>query len=200
MLVLLVLFALSAWAQTTTLTAPWLLVYDPEGRPRWEIRMERLVRTKDGWEGENVSVTLFFKGNPVFSVQAQRLSADPLGRKWSLWGDLRGEGYEFSFSAERAFWQDRLILGEFAAEGKDFRVRAREARWELSGTLELIEAQAQGSGWTLSFPYGKYAEKVLWAQEVEASGHGVSLRADFLEFHTEEGRAKFQKVKLVRSS
>jgi hypothetical protein len=93
-----------------------------------------------------------------------------------------------------------LILEEFAAEGKDFRVRAREARWELSGTLELFEAQAQGSGWTLSFPYGKYAEKVLWAQEVEASGHGVSLRADFLEFHTEEGRAKFQKVKLVRSS
>ncbi len=200
MLVLLVLFTVSAWAQTTTLTAPWLLVYDPEGRPRWEIRMEKLSRTKDGWEGENVSVTLFFEGNAVFSVQAQKLSADPLGRQWTLWGNLRGEGYGFQFFAEKAYWRDRLILEELSAEGNDFEVQAKEARWELAGTLELFEAQARGSGWTLSFPYGKYSDKILWAQEVEALGHGLSLRADFLEFHTDEGRAKFQKVKLVRSS
>ncbi len=200
MFVLLVLFALSAWAQTTTLTAPWLLVYDPEGRPRWEIRMEKLSRTKDGWEGENVSVTLFFEGNVVFSVRAQKLSADLMGRQWSLSEDLRGEGYGFSFFAEKAYWRERLVLVEFSAEGNNFRVQAREARWELSGTLELFEAQAQGSGWTLSFPYGKYSDKILWAQEVEALGHGFSLHADFLEFYPEEGRAKFLKVKLVRSS
>jgi len=200
MLVLLVLFSLSAWAQTTALTAPWLLVYDPEGRPRWEIRMEKLSRTKDGWEGENISVTLFFEGNTVFLVQAQKLSADPLGRQWTLWGNLRGEGYGFQFSAEKAYWQDRLILEEFSAEGNDFEVQAKEARWELAGTLELFEAQARGWGWTLAFPYGQYSEKILWAQEVEALGHGLSLRAEFLEFHTDEGRARFQKVKLVRSS
>ena len=200
MLVLLVLFTVSAWAQTTTLTAPWLLVYDPEGRPRWEIRMEKLSRTKDGWEGENVSVTLFFEGNAVFLVQAEKLSADPLGRQWTLWGNLRGEGYGFQFFAEKTYWRDRLILEGFSAEGDSLSVQAREARWELAGTLELLDAQAQGSGWTLSFPYGKYSENVLLAQEVEALGHGLSLRADFLEFHAKEGRAKFLKVKLVRSS
>jgi lipopolysaccharide export system protein LptC len=60
MFVLLVFLSFAAFAQTTTLTAPWLLVYDPEGRPRWEIRMENLIRTKDGWEGEGVNITLFF--------------------------------------------------------------------------------------------------------------------------------------------
>lgn len=194
------LFSLIAWAQTTTLTAPWLLVYDPEGRPRWEIRVEKLLRTKDGWEGENVTVTLFFEGNVVFSVEAQKLSADLWGRQWTLWGNLRGEGHGFVFSAEKAYWRDRLILEGFSARGSSLSVQAREARWELAGKLELFDAQAEGSGWNLSFSYAEYSEKILLAQEVEALGHGLSLRADFLEFHTEEGRAKFLKVKLVRSS
>lgn len=198
MLVLLILLGVSAFAQTT-ITAPWLIVYDQEGRPRWEIRMEKLTRTKDGWEGEGVSVTLFFAGAPTIRVSAPRLSADPLGRRWSLLGGLTGEGQGFSFSAEEARWEDRLILRGFSTTGHELAIFAKEARWELAGTLEFFSAEVQGFGWELSFPYGKYWEKLLVAQDVEGCGHGVLVRADFLEFQTEDGRAKFQRVKVVRN-
>jgi hypothetical protein len=198
MLLLLVLLGAQALAQTTVLTAPWLVVYDPEGRPRWEIRMEKLVRTREGWEGEGVSVTLFLGGSPRIKLQAPRLSADPLGRRWSLTGGLVGEGEGFTFSAREANWADRLSLTAFSGEGEGLSLTAQEARWELSGPLELFSAEAQASGWILGFPYGKYQEGLLVAQDVVASGHGLSIRADFLEFHVGSGRAKFRGVRVVR--
>lgn len=198
MLILLALFCAVASAQTTTLTAPWLLVYDPEGRPRWEIHLEKLVRTRDGWEGEGVSITLFFEGSPTITVRAPRLFADPLGRRWSLEGGLSGEGQGFTFTAKEAHWADRLVLLGFSAQGKGMEITAEEVRWELSGALELFSATVSSSQWTLRFPYGKYAEDLLAAQKVEAEGHGLNIFADHLEFYPEEGRAKFLGVKVVR--
>ncbi len=197
MLVLLVLVGAVAFAQTT-LTAPWLLVYDPEGRPRWEIRLEKLVRTRDGWEGEGVSITLFFEGKPTITVRAPRLFADPLGRRWSLDGGLSGEGQGFTFTAREARWADRLVLLGFFAQGKGMEISAEEVRWELTGVLELFSAQVRSSPWILRFPYGKYVENLLAAQEVEAEGHGLNIFSDHLEFFPEEGRAKFLGVRVVR--
>lgn len=200
MFFLLVLFSLGALAQTVTLNAPWLLVYDPEGRPRWEIRMESLVRTKNGWEGENVRVTLFFEGKPTIKVQAPRLSADPLGRRWSLSGTLSGEGQGFTFTAREAHWTDFLVLLGFSAEGENMKISADEVHWELSGTLELFSAEIKSLGWVLRFPYGKYAEDLLVAQKVEGEGHALKIHADHLELYLAEGRAKFLGVQVVRSS
>ncbi|MFN3346966.1 MAG: hypothetical protein ACK42E_04050, partial [Candidatus Bipolaricaulaceae bacterium] len=87
---LLVIASFVCGAQQLTVSAPWLVVYDHEGRPRWEIRLERLWRTKEGWEGEAVSVTLFWAGEPSLKVQAQRMRAEALGRSWTLLGGLRG--------------------------------------------------------------------------------------------------------------
>jgi hypothetical protein len=126
MFVLLVFLSFAALAQTTTLTAPWLLVYDPEGRPRWEIRMENLIRTKDGWEGEGVNITLFFEGKPTIKVQAPRLSADPLGRQWSLSNGLSGEGQGLKFTAKEAQWMDYLVLLGFSAQGEKNRGHRRK--------------------------------------------------------------------------
>lgn len=197
---LLALFSLAAFAQTTVLTAPWLLVYDPQGRPRWEIRLENLVRTKDGWEGENVVITLFFEGEPTIKVQAPRLSADPLGRRWSLEGPLSGEGQGFTFTAKEARWVDFLVLFSFSAEGENMEIMANEVHWELSGTLELFSAEIKALGWALRFPYGKYAEDLLVAQEVEGEGHDLKIRAEHLELYLDAGRAKFLGVQVVRSS
>ncbi|MGB9758080.1 MAG: hypothetical protein ACPLRP_06305 [Candidatus Bipolaricaulaceae bacterium] len=200
MFVLLVLLSLTALAQTATLNAPWLLVYDPEGRPRWEIRMENLVRTKDGWEGENVHITLFFEGKPTIKVQAPRLSADPLGRRWSLSGTLSGEGQGFTFTAREAHWTDVLVLLGFSAEGENMEMSADEAHWELSGILELFSAEVKSLGWILRFPYGKYADGLLVAQGVEGEGHDLKIRAEHLELYLAEGRAKFLGVQVVRGS
>lgn len=199
MFVLLVFFTVAALAQTTTLTAPWLLVYDPEGRPRWEIRMENLVRTKDGWEGEGIRITLFFEGNPTIKVQAPRLSADPLGRRWSLSNGLSGEGQGLRFTAEEAQWMDYLVLFGFSAQGEKIEVTAEKVQWELSGTLELFFAEASVSGWKMRFPYGRYTEDLLVAEEVEAEGHGLTVHADHLELSIAEGRAKFTGVQVARS-
>jgi len=200
MFVLLILLGFTAVAQTTTLTAPWLLVYDQEGRPRWEIRMEKLVRTKEGWEGEGAAITLYYQGQPTIRVQAPRLSADPLGRRWSLPEGLSGEGQGFTFTAKEARWEERLVLVDFSAQGKGMEIVAEEARWELSGVLEFFAAKVSASGWSLTFSYGKYVEDVLTAQKVEAEGYELSIAADFLELYPSEGRAKFSGVKVARRS
>ncbi len=197
---LLVIVSLACWAQELVVSAPWLVVYDAEGRPRWEIRLERLWRTKGGWEGEAVSVSLFWAGELTFRVQAQRLRAEALGRSWTLLGGLTGEGHGFSFSAEEATWNGQLVLKGFAAHGQGIALRAREARWDLAGPLELFEAEGEGQAWTLRFPYGRYSADVLVAQDAEAVGHGLSLRAEFLEFWVGEGRLKFRSVHVVRRS
>ncbi len=194
------LFSALAVAQTTTLTAPWLLVYDVEGRPRWEIRMEKLTRTQTGWEGENVAVTLFFEGKPTLTLQAAHLSADPLGRRWTLTDGLSGEGQGFTFTAREAQWAERLVLRGFSANGQDLEVVAEETRWELSGTMELFSAEVRALGWNLRFTYGKYGEGLLTAQEVEAAGHGLLVQAEHLELDSEQARAKFLGVKVVRGS
>lgn len=202
MFVLLILCGLSfsVFAQTATLMAPWLLVYDAEGRPRWEIRMEKLVRTKDGWEGEKVSVTLFFQGEPSIFVEAEKLSADPLGRRWSLKEEVSGQGHGFSFTAKEASWTEHLVLLEFSAQREDLTVFAEEAHWELNGLLELFSATASSAQWSLCFSYGQYKDGTLFAQEVEAEGFGLKIQAEYLEFSPDEGRAKFRGVKVVRSS
>lgn len=188
----------AAWAQNLTVTAPWLVVYDAEGRPRWEIRLERLWRTKEGWEGERVTVTLFWAGEPSFKVQARTILAEALGRSWTLSGGVSGEGHGFSFAAEEASWEGRLRLRGFRAQGHGLSLVAREARWDLEGPLELFEAEGEGMGWSLRFPYGRFAEGVLVAQEPEALGHGLHLRAELLELWVEEGRAKFRRAQVVR--
>jgi hypothetical protein len=199
MFVLLVFLSFAAFAQTTTLTAPWLLVYDPEGRPRWEIRMENLIRTKDGWEGEGVSITLFFEGKPTIKVQAPRLSADPLGRQWSLSNGLSGEGQGLKFTAKEAQWMDYLVLLGFSAQGEKIEVTAEKVHWELSGTLEFFSAEVSVSSWKMRFPYGRYTEELLVAEEVEAEGYGLTVQADHLELSVTESRAKFTGVQVARS-
>jgi len=199
-LLLLLSLSLAAWAQSLTVTAPWLVVYDAEGRPRWEIRLEKLWRTKEGWEGEGVSVTLFWAGEPSFKVQAQAIRAEALGRSWTLSGEIAGEGYGFSFTAEEASWDGKLRLKHFQAQGHGLSLVAQEARWELEGPLELFAAEGEGMGWSLRFPYGRFAEGVLVAQEPEAVGHGLRLRAELLELWVDEGRLKFRRVQVVRGS
>lgn len=199
MFLFVIFFPVLALAQTT-LTAPWLLVYDVEGRPRWEIHLEKLVRTQSGWEGEGVLVTLFFEGKPSFTLRAPRLSADPLGRRWTLHGELSGEGQGFTFTAQEARWAERLVLSEFSAKGEDLEVEAAEAYWELSGTLELFSAEVLARDWALRFPYGTYEEDRLTAQTVEAVGHGLVVRAEYLELYLGEARVKFLGVKVVRRS
>lgn len=195
---LLLILPVCAAAQTLTLTAPWLVVYDPEGRPRWEIRLERLWRTREGWEGEDVLLTLFWAGEPKFRVRAPRIRAEALGRSWTLAGEIQGEGHGFSFSAAEASWNGRLVFKGFRAQGQGMALSAAEARWDLEGPLELFGAEGEGASWTLRFPYGRYAEGLLVAQEAEAWGHGVRLRAELLEFWVEEGRLKFRRVRVAR--
>lgn len=189
-----------AVAQDLTLTAPWLVVYDPEGRPRWEIRVEKLWRTEEGWEGEDVSVILFQEGKPSIKAEAKRIRAESLGRSWTLSEGLEGEGQGFAFSAEMATWDGRLVLKNFRAQGEGLYLEAEEARWDLEGTLELFIAQGEGAGWKLLFNYGRYSNGLLVAQDVEASGHGLRVRAKLLEFWVEEERLKFREVQIVHNS
>ncbi len=198
MLILLILVSAVAWAQTAVLTAPWLVVYDPEGRPRWEIRLEKLVRTKEAWTGENASVTLFFQGEPTLRVRAPRISADSLGLRWTLSDGLSGDGQGFTFTAREAYWDGRLILRGFSSQGKNMELKAEEARWELTGTLELFSAEVRVSVWTLRFSYGKYEEPLLTAQEVEAVHQDLLVQAEYFEFYLGENRAKFVGAKVVR--
>ncbi len=196
----LLIFSLVGGAQNLTVSAPWLVVYDAEGRPRWEIHLEKLWRAKEGWEGEAVSVTIFSGGEPAIRVQARRIRAEALGRSWTLLGGLSGEGHGFSFSAEEAAWNGQLILQGFRAQGKGLALVAKEARWDLAGPLELFEAEVSGLSWTLRFPYGRHSEDMLLAQKAEAIGHGLVLQAELLEFWVQEGRLKFRGVQVARRS
>lgn len=198
MLILLIFFSCIAWAQTVVLTAPWLVAYDSEAQPRWEIRLEKLVRTEEGWMGENADITLFFQGEPTLWVRAPQISADPLGLRWALPNGLTGEGEGLSFSAQKAEWADRLVLENFSAQGQGIEVRAKEARWELGGPLVLLSAEAKVSIWTMCFAYGEYREPWLTAQTVEAHSESLVVQAEYCEIDLRSNRAKFLGVKIAR--
>lgn len=202
MLVLVALLALTGFAQTVEVSAPWLTAYDQEGLPRWEINLARLSRAGKGWEGEEAEITLFSQGEPAISVRAPRFSADQTGQTWALLGGLAGEGEGFAFQAEEAHWAAGLVLTGFQAEGNDLVLQAREARWELGGPLELWEAKVEMGDWTLSFPYGQYLpdSASLTAQSPEAWGQGLRLSAELLQAWPKSSRLQLIRAHVVRSS
>ena len=99
---ILVLISLIAFSQEVELDAPWLTVYDPEGNPRWEVSLGRLYKTDSGWEGEGVEVRLYWEGELRFTLRADRLSADRLGRNWTLSGEVSGQAGELRISCRQA--------------------------------------------------------------------------------------------------
>ncbi len=208
LVVLLLLASLSGAGQSVRAEAPWLTVYDEAGRPKWEVRMERLVRTGDGWEGERVQVQLYHQGVPSLVLHAPRIRADRYGREWTLFTDeppaderVVGEGEGFSFTCQEARWAGGLVLVGLRAQGRGVSLSAGEARWQVGDVVYLSGAAAQFGGWVLSFEAGRYELRSdeLVAGSVRATGHGVVLTGAKLRAWPERGRLEVAEANLVRA-
>ncbi|MCX7751091.1 MAG: hypothetical protein N2320_06125 [Candidatus Bipolaricaulota bacterium] len=205
LVVLLLLLAVPGAGQSVQAEAPWLTVYDPAGRPKWEVRLGRLVRTATGWEGERVEVQLYSDGAPAVLLRAPRLSADRYGREWTLGSTdaeaVTGEGEGFVFRCREARWSGGLLLRELAAEGRGVTLHAAEVRWAFGEALHLEGAEATFAGWTVRFERGTYefpADR-LTTGPVQATGHGLVLTGSSLQAWPGEGRLILREAELVRA-
>lgn len=199
-------FTLTAAGQSVHADAPWLTVYDDAGRPKWEVRMERLVRTTDGWTGEGVEVQLYHEGAPRLVLRAPRIRADRHGREWILLSDeseapeVSGEGEGLSFTCQEARWSGGLVLAGLVAEGRGMNLSSTEARWQLGDTVYLVGAEVEFDGWRLTFDVGQYElqHDRLVAGELTATGHGVTLTGTALTAWPDQGRLQVTEAHLVR--
>ena len=202
-----ILFSVPASAQSVQAEAPWLTVYDEAGRLKWELRMEALARVGDGWEGQRVQVQLYHDGAPTVILRAPRIRADRYGREWALSTDdlaaepIVGEGEGFSFTCREARWQGGLVLGGLTAEGRGVALSAAEARWQLGEAVHLVDAEVTFAGWQLAFETGRYelGGDQLVADDVTATGHGVTLGGTALMAWPHEGRIEVREAHLVRA-
>jgi hypothetical protein len=202
------LFTVTAAGQSVQADAPWLTVYDETGRPKWEVRMETLVRTTDGWEGKAVEVQLYHEGAPRLVLRAPRIRADRYGREWTLFTDepstdepIVGEGEGFSFTCQEARWAGGLWLVHLTAEGRGVALSSVEARWDVGDTVHLAGAEVGFGGWQLTFETGRYElqHDRLVAGEVSAVGHGVTLTGAALVAWPEQGKLHIEEAHLVRT-
>ncbi|HEU68648.1 MAG TPA: hypothetical protein ENN53_05500 [Candidatus Acetothermia bacterium] len=201
------LFTLTTTGQSVQAEAPWLTVYDQAGRPKWEVRMEALVRTADGWEGQEVQVQLYHEGVPHLVLRAPHIRADRYGREWTLGADepstdgpVRGEGEGFSFTCREARWEAGLVLRDLHAAGRGVVLSAGEARWELGHAVLLADAEAAFVGWELKFASGRYefASDRLVAGAATVTGHGVTVVGATLTAWPGEGRLRLTEAHLVQ--
>lgn len=202
---LLLAASLSGLGQTVQAEAPWLTVYDDAGRPKWEVRLGKLVRTTTGWEGERAEVQLYHEGSPGVVLRAPLLRADRYGREWTLASageePVTGEGEGFTFRCREARWAGGLLLRGIVAEGRGVGLRADEARWRMGEALELAGAEVAFGGWTVRFARGTYdlpADR-LQTGPAEAAGHGLVLTGSSLEAWPSERRLVLREVELVRA-
>ena len=196
---ILVLIGLIAFSQEVELNAPWLTVYDPEGNPRWEVSLGRLYKTDSGWEGEGVEVRLYWKGELQITLRADRLTADRLGRNWTLSGEVSGQAGELRISCRQADWGKGLTLTELAAEGEGLSLSAARASWEEGSEVSLTEVRVKSHGWSLELAIAIYQldSGYLTGQGAEIAGHGYLIQAEGLELHPEQGELILKGAHLV---
>jgi hypothetical protein len=195
------IFSLALAAQPVQVEAPWLTVYDVDGRPRWEVRMTYLARTDEGWEGEGVEVRLFHAGEVAVVIAAHAIRADRFGRAWTLVGDVTGEGEGISFTCDLAQWSGGLVLVGLRATREGMSLVAAEARWALDEGIDLVDVQATLDGWEVKFADGRYLFEggLLLASRVFMVGHGVVLVGGSLSAWPGEGRLSVRGAYLVRN-
>lgn len=199
MLVLLFLVGFFAFPQEVELHAPWLTVYDSEGRPRWEISLERLYKTGSGWEGEGVEVRLYWEGELQVSLRAERLAADRLGRVWTINGEISGEAGGLALACREAVWSDGLTLTELLLEGTDLRLSAASARWAQGEEVLLTEIVAESRGWEVTLTTAVYwlDSGLLEGEEAVIRGHGYEIRAAEARLSTREGKLELWEARVV---
>jgi len=199
MLILLFLAAFCAFPQEVEIHAPWLTVYDPQGRPRWEISLERLYKTESGWEGEGVEVRLYWEGELEFSLRAERLTADRLGRVWTITGDISGEAGGLALSCREAVWSDGLTLTELLLAGADLRLSTASAHWAQGEEVLLTEVVAESRGWEVTLATATYLldSGILDGKEAVIRGHGYEIRAAEARLFTREGGLQLREAQVV---
>ncbi|MGC9530015.1 MAG: hypothetical protein ACP5G2_05275 [Candidatus Bipolaricaulaceae bacterium] len=187
------------WGQQVQLEAPWLTVYDASGQPRWEVQLEELHRTDSGWEGREVRVRLFTAGQERVSLQAPEITADRLGRTWTLAGPVSGWAGELAVTCSRARWADGLHLAEVTACGDDFSLTAAAARWDGGDVVELEQVTAELGGWQVELAGGQVdlQGQRLDGVRVRLAGHGLEVEADSIAAWPAQERVVLKEARLV---
>ncbi len=193
--------AVAAPAQQTRFDAPWLTVYDVAGRPRWEVELETLSRSAEGWQGQEARIVLYHEGERQAEVHAAELTTDPLGREWVLQEGVRGSWETLLIEARRGRWQGSLTLWEVEAQAEEMFVSAAEARWSPGSPVELLDVHVVIQGWELRFARGEYLldHETLVAVDVELRGHGLTVAAAKLQVAARGGEVTLSDAQLSPS-
>jgi hypothetical protein len=193
---------LVALSQGLELRAPWLVVYDEEGRPRWEITLARLAKVDSGWEGEEVEVRLYWQGELEFRISAERLTADRLGQVWHLEGDVQGRAEDLTLSCREADWEGGLTLKGLVVSGEDISLTAQEAHWSQGKAVLLSGVAAESGGWRVELARATYLldSGLLQGHGAVIEGHGYRIEAEEMDFRTREGILELRDARLAATS
>ncbi len=171
--------------QAARVDAPWLTVYDSAGQPRWEIQLEHLARTEQGWRGEDATIRLYHQGVEQATATTGLLHTGPLGRTWELSEGLEVVWEGFVIVCERGRWDDELVLWDVTATAEGLIVRCEEGRWRPGRPVELGRGEFETDGWAGTFAAGSYSitEGILTARDVRLSGHGMDMLGEEISAH-----------------
>jgi len=191
---LILLTAFLALGQEVEIQAPWLTVYDATGRPRWEVTLERLAKTEEGWEGEEVEVRLYWEGERKFLLFAPRIQADKLGRNWTLSGDITGKAADLELFCSSATWGGSLRLTGLSAQGEELSLVADSAAWSGGNNVSLLGVRAQTKGWEVELEEADYKldTGVLSGRSARLVGHGFEIEAEEIRIFVQEDRVELK--------
>lgn len=180
---------------------PWLIAYDPRGRPTWELSAAEVQGSSAGWTAADVTVRIYGAGGEVaIEARVAELQTDAQGSRWSSASPAEGEGRNFRFRAERVRWEgEELKLDGLQFVSGDLALTAQAATWRRDGTWYLVGVAANYGEWELEFPEGLYRqdEEILQITEgLVARGWGWEVRAQRATVDIPTGTVTLQEVEV----
>jgi len=198
------LVALAGLGERVRVEEPWLVAYDAEGHPLWELLATEVEGTSTGWTAVGVTVRVFgADGEVAIEVHVAKLQTDPKGSRWSSAAPVEGEGADFRFYAEGVRWEgEGLRIEGLRFESGELALTAQVATWSRDGSWHLMGAVASYGEWELEFSRGVYHQdkEVLEITEgLVARGWGWRVRAEGAKIDIPTKRVTLQGVEVVEA-
>ena len=198
------LIALAGLGERVRVEKPWLVAYDAEGHPLWELLATEVEGTSTGWTATEVTVRIFgADGEVAIEAHVAELETDAKGSRWNSTAPVEGEGASFRFCAEGVRWEDeKLRIEGLKFESGELALTAQVATWSRDGRWHLMGAVANYGEWELEFSQGVYQqdkEVLEITKGLVARGWGWEVRAEGAEIDISAKRVVLQGVEVVEA-
>ena len=198
------LIALAGLGERVRVEKPWLVAYDAEGHPLWELLATEVEGTSTGWTATEVTVRIFdADGGIAIEAHVAELETDAKGSRWNSTAPVEGKGRNFRFRAGGVRWEERgLRIEELRFESGELTLEARAATWSPDGSWRLMGVVASYGEWRFEFSLGVYyqdREVLEITEDLVARGWGWEVRAEGAEIDIPAKRVVLQGVEVVEA-